>query len=161
MLAKTQAINQARDEFLKNGGNIQDFKIGSVFKARDLTPISIRNEQLMLKKLITICINYLCKYPTSYKHDLEILERDRVEHYLTVNQRNCILLRCGEKRILHFIIDNAQKLLPLLENDISLRDARYIVNGMFNFQCQLYCDVALFPLLKEREGSMLKSGILN
>lgn len=113
---------------MKRGGKLEDFKDTGFFKAREITPISVRNERMALKKLQSVCLSTLCNYSTSYKEDLETLEKDRRDHHLSVNERNCIKLRSGEKRILHFMIDSAQKVLPLLEDGVSLKDARDIVS---------------------------------
>jgi histone-lysine N-methyltransferase SETD3 len=53
-------------------------------------------------------------YPTTYEEDLEILKRDD----LTKNQRNCVLLRAGEKEILLFYINIAGKFTLLLDMDV-------------------------------------------
>ena len=107
ILAKTQAVNQAKENYLKRGGNLAEFKDNGFFKAREITPISVRNERAALKKLVSVCLSMLCNYSTSYKEDLELLEKDSKDHLLSVNERNCVKLRSGEKRILHFMIDNA------------------------------------------------------
>lgn len=53
-------------------------------------------------------------YPTTYQEDLDRLEKDDKEHNLTSNERNCILFIKGEKKILHFLVDAAERILPLL-----------------------------------------------
>ena len=144
---------------MKRGGNPDEFKDTGFFKAREITPISVRNERMALKKLVSVCLSTLVNYSTSYKEDLELLEKDKKDHHLSVNERNCVKLRSGEKRILHYMIDNAQLLIPLLEDDMTLKKARDVVSKYENFACQLYCDVAIFPLLKEKEGTGMSNDI--
>jgi len=46
---------------------------------------------------------------------LEILEKDKTEQYLSVNERNIIVLRASEKRIIHLNLDLALFALELLK----------------------------------------------
>ena len=54
----------------------------------------------------------LSKYPTSFEEDLEFLENPPIE--LSFNHRNCVLMRAGEKKVLHFLISSADLFLSLL-----------------------------------------------
>ena len=89
----------------------EDDDPGKGFKAKDLPPISIRNEKKVLEKIIRLAKTSYEKYPTSYEEDLKILERED----LTFNNRNCVLFRSGEKKILLFLINTCTKLLPLFD----------------------------------------------
>ena len=42
---------------------------------------------------------------------------------------------------------------------MTLKKARDIVSKYENFACQLYCDVAIFPLLKEKDGTGMSNDI--
>jgi len=57
----------------------------------------------------------ISKYPTSYKDDLALLEKIEAGSMPEVgyNKKNCLLLRIGEKRILHFIVETAEAILEL------------------------------------------------
>ncbi len=55
------------------------------------------------------------KYPTSLEQDLETLEKDKTEQLLTVNERNIIILRVSEKRIINLNIELALFALDLLK----------------------------------------------
>jgi hypothetical protein len=57
----------------------------------------------------------LPKYPTSLEQDLEILQKDKTEHHLTVNERNIITLRVSEKRIINLNLELALFALDLLK----------------------------------------------
>lgn len=62
-------------------------------------------------------------YPTSYEEDMKILEDDS----LSFNQRNSVLMRSGEKKILHFLMQVTQFLIPLF--DMKLKDAKKALNS--------------------------------
>lgn len=57
----------------------------------------------------------LPKYPTSLEQDLEILQKDKTEQHLTVNERNIITLRVSEKRIINLNLELALFALDLLK----------------------------------------------
>lgn len=57
----------------------------------------------------------LPKYPTSLEQDLEILQKDKAEQHLTVNERNIIVLRVSEKRIIHLNLELALFAIELLK----------------------------------------------
>jgi len=57
----------------------------------------------------------LPKYPTSLEQDLEILQKDKTEHHLTVNERNIITLRVSEKRIINLNLELALFAIDLLK----------------------------------------------
>jgi Rubisco LSMT substrate-binding len=86
------------------------------FKAKDLPPLSLRNEGRVLQRIQNLAKEAMAKYPTSYEEDMEILKRDD----LTYNQRNSVLYRSGEKEILQFLIDTTAKFLPLLEMNFTV-----------------------------------------
>ena len=55
------------------------------------------------------------KYPTSLEQDLEILQKDKTEQHLSVNERNIIVLRVSEKRIINLNLELALFVLELLK----------------------------------------------
>ena len=57
----------------------------------------------------------LPKYPTSLEQDLEILQKDKTENHLTVNERNIITLRVSEKRIINLNLELALFAIDLLK----------------------------------------------
>ena len=56
----------------------------------------IENEIMALKLLKKFCMERLSKYPETYEEDLELLKKPT----LTFNERNCILFRSSEKKVL-------------------------------------------------------------
>ncbi|WP_224366323.1 SET domain-containing histone-lysine N-methyltransferase [Hyalangium versicolor] len=60
-------------------------------------PLSQRNEERLRTAFATGCERRLAGYPTSLEEDERLLR----EETLSPNARNCILLRSGEKKLLH------------------------------------------------------------
>ena len=54
------------------------------------------------------------KYPTTLQEDLDILEKDKKENHLTVNERNIIYCRATDKQIIKLNLEFAQFALELL-----------------------------------------------
>ena len=70
------------------------------------------------------------QYPTGLEEDLDILAKDdegNGPEPLTENQRNSVLMRSGEKKILHYLIETADLLLPLFK--MTLQDAKKVIKG--------------------------------
>ena len=81
-----------------------------------MPPLSIRNEKLVLERIINLSKEAYDKYERTYEEDLKILERED----LTFNHRNCLLYTSGEKKILLFLISACKKILPLLDMDFKV-----------------------------------------
>jgi len=99
----------------------------------NLPGISIKNELATMQeidKLVTSCLN---EYETSIDKDLEILQSDQKEKFLTNNQRNCLLMRIGEKRILIFFKNFANYIIDLFS--LSAKDIKKKVKKDFPQQC--------------------------
>ena len=110
--------------------------------------MSINNEIKTWNKISEVCQSMLDKYPTSFEDDQKILDDDDANHNLTQNQRNCVLYRHGEKKILHFLIDTSQKIIPLL--GMNFKDARKEVNGYKDFDgCLEYVKNVVYPFLTQ------------
>jgi histone-lysine N-methyltransferase SETD3 len=87
--------------------------------------MSIEEERKMLKYLDKLMKAHLDKYPTTIEEDLYILKKENLS--LTYNQRNCLLMRIGEKKILHFFSKFSQYCLELFSyNNIYVKYLRYI-----------------------------------
>lgn len=123
-----------------------DGDLQNVFKGTTIRPMSIENEVKVWNRIIQACTVQLDKYPTSYEEDLKLLEEDEKETKLTQNQRNCVLFRSGEKKILHFLIDAGERILPLL--NMSFKEARKEVNGYKDFDgCLDYVKNTIYMFL--------------
>lgn len=60
-------------------------------------PISVENEKATLAEVMKYAKTALAKYPDSYEGDVKILAENKK---LTFNERNAIVLRCGEKKVM-------------------------------------------------------------
>lgn len=81
------------------------------FKAKDLPPLSVRNERKVLLRMKLEATKLLMGYANTYEEDLEILENNKE---LTFNTRNALLMRSGEKKILKHVIDTADQMTTYL-----------------------------------------------
>ena len=66
-----------------------------------INSLSVDNECKVLRKLKEICTKELSRYPTSYQEDYQILKN---EQEITLNSKNCIIIRMSEKEILLFFM---------------------------------------------------------
>ena len=94
----------------------------NMFKATKVHPLSISNEKRVLNKLREMARKGLSKYLTTYEDDVEILKGD-----LSDNQRNCTLMRQGEKIILNYMVELVEFALPLFE--LQLKDIKKTAKG--------------------------------
>lgn len=86
------------------------------FKAKDLPPLSLRNEKKVLLRMKLEATKLQMNYPTTYEEDLEILETNQD---LTFNTRNALLMRSGEKKILKHIIETCDLMQEYLDMDLN------------------------------------------
>ena len=74
-------------------------------------------------------------FPKSLDEDLEALRKDEEEPYMSTNERNCMAIRLGEQRVLHHWIDICDHALPIMEEDITVKQgtdmAAKIDDGFF------------------------------
>jgi histone-lysine N-methyltransferase SETD3 len=76
-------------------------------------PFLIENEVMMLKELKRICEYALTMYPTTLNEDYEMLRSK--EGNMTVNERNCVVIRRDEKEVLVFMIEFAEECKRIIE----------------------------------------------
>ena len=74
-------------------------------------PISIENEKSVLQRLKRMSVEGLSKYPTTYEEDMQILQNPD----LTFNNKNCVLMRSGEKAILLWFIEFVDTCTPMFD----------------------------------------------
>ncbi|CAD8065890.1 unnamed protein product [Paramecium primaurelia] len=82
------------------------------FKPAKISFVSIQNELSMWNQIVNICTHSLNQYPTTLEQDQEIHKICE----LTINQRNCLILRIGEKKILQFYLKFGNKMSQLFLN---------------------------------------------
>jgi len=78
--------------------------------------ISVQNEVLVLQEVANQAKEVLKGFDTSLEEDLELL-KDK-DKQLTMNKRNCILMRKGEKEVLHAYIDLAERINIVKDYDL-------------------------------------------
>lgn len=125
-----------------------DSELADVFKGTCLKFFNIELEVKVWQKVKETAIFAMKQYPESYQFDLDLLEKDDKEKQLTNNQRSCVLYRSGEKKILKFLIDAADKLMNLYE--LPLKEARKEVNKNSSVEYEGmvdYIKVTLYPAL--------------
>ena len=77
---------------------------------------------------------------------MDVLVKDETEKCLTYNQRNMVLFRSGEKKILHFLKDAAKIFARLTM--MTQKDAKKEVNQMKDFDpCLDYFKNCILPNL--------------
>lgn len=116
-------------------------------KLKDIEPVSIRNEIAALTTLKKVCQESLALFPHTLEHDEKLVESGTLELYS--NLRNCVIMRRGEKRVLQWFIDLADKAIPLLQKpwkDLK-RVAAKCYQGTTGFDT--YVTAAVVPLVKK------------
>jgi hypothetical protein len=77
-------------------------------------PIDLETELNAWKFTLDYAQKALKKYPTTMKEDEEILAKvDSGKMELSYNKSNCLKLRIGEKRILHYIVETSEAIIGL------------------------------------------------
>jgi hypothetical protein len=67
------------------------------------------------------CQKILKGYPTSLESDLEMIVKDQEGNGpepVSENMRNALLMRSGEKQVLHYLSNTVDLLLPLLDKNL-------------------------------------------
>lgn len=94
----------------------------NVFRPTKVQPISVANEKKVIIKFKSMVEEGIARYQTTLEQDGEILKTD-----LTENERNCTLMRQGEKVILHFFQEFTNFILSII--DLPLKDVKKAAKG--------------------------------
>merc|ERR1719491_1439862 len=81
-------------------------------KIDELEPISIRNEIACLITISRVCRKHLAGFPDTMEDDEKFLASGKLKMYS--NERNAVIMRRGEKKVLTFFIDLGMKAIKLL-----------------------------------------------
>jgi histone-lysine N-methyltransferase SETD3 len=141
-----EAFSFARFAFAKDS-EIMVLSSADDFKIDDIEPISIRNEIQVLQALANSARKQLSYFETTLEEDNKILS-DLKTCPMYSNYRNGILMRRGEKEVLHYYIKLADTAIPLLEQDwkeIKKRAAK-MASGKGEFD--QYVTHVVVPLVK-------------
>lgn len=115
---EARAQNNKHDFDQDEEGRV-DSKSG--FKSKDLPALSIRNEKKVLFRMKIECEKVLRGYPTTLEEDLETLAKDNEgqgPEPIHENRRNALLMRSGEKKVLKYLIETADTILPFLDKNL-------------------------------------------
>ena len=141
--SKLLMLSEAKDH------NDQD-TFFTFFKPKKTPPLSLENEFAMIERVKKVCEDQLKLYLTSLEEDEKRINND--EEQLSTNERNCIMLRMGEKSILRFYISFADKVLPLFK--LRFKDVRKVIFSPELISCNEYVKKCIVPLmLKEESGA--------
>jgi len=140
----------AKDSEIMLLGNAEDFKID------DIEPVSIPNEVQVLKAISESAERMLTLFDSTLEDDNKLCKQDREEKdpkkKLNMNFRNCLMMRRGEKEVLHFYIEMAKECIPLLQmpwKDLKRHAAKcYSGKGKFD----QYITLVIVPLVKASGG---------
>jgi histone-lysine N-methyltransferase SETD3 len=93
-------------------------------------------------------------YSNSYKEDIALLKQKNI----TWNQRNCVLLRSGEKQILLFYIDMSEKMIRLLNTTnkkvifvFQWQELVKFMHKQSNAKYLTYVNKVILPLLAKQD----------
>jgi len=91
-------------------------------------------------------------YPTTLEEDLKILKSDKIEDSLGVIKKNCMLYRRGEKAVLNFLKDCAEKVEKL--GGMTEKEARSEVSSWEYLKegCKEYFQDVFCPLLHKNNA---------
>jgi len=94
----------------------------------NIRPLSCSNERKCLLSIANAAKKSLARFETSLETDLEKL-KDYEMYPLYSNRRNCIIMRVGEKRVLHHYVNLADKCVDLLR--MSWQELKIVVSKKF------------------------------
>ena len=106
-----------------------------------LLPICISNEIKALTSLKSYCTTALSKYPNTLEDDIQLLNTN-----LNLNQRNCVMMRQGEKIILHYWIRFANIIIQLFDKSI---EEIFGNQSLLEFQTYVAMDLLTLKALEE------------
>jgi len=129
-----------------------------ISKMPDITkidPISHQNELRVMQALKKAAMDILKQFDTSLEEDNKLLADPGENKKLTLNFRNCVVMRRGEKEILHAYINLADHLTAI--KDLDLRGAqRYYAKNVkkggkeptIEWRMERYFEEFWFPLMQ-------------
>jgi len=114
-------------------------------KLNEIEPLSVRNEIKALEDIRAAATDMYSKFPTTLEDDQKVMS----EGIKDFNIRNCYVMRVGEKQVLRWFIDLADRAIPLLQ--MSWKDLKRVAakhaQGKANFDH--YVTSVVVPLVKK------------
>ena len=114
---------------------------------KDIAPLSIRNELSVVKHIARACAACLREFTTTVEEDEALLKRTEPAP-LTMNERNAVLMRKGEKEVGRYYVEleaEMEKLVSMPWKDFK-RTAQKAYSGRGKFDA--YVTGIVVPLLK-------------
>lgn len=85
-----------------------------MFNQNNLKSLGVKNEVKVWTSIHRLVSEYLSRFPTTLEEDLEILRDEDCCNKLTSNERNCVVFRVGEKKILRNLLDVSSRFKEVL-----------------------------------------------
>jgi len=79
-------------------------------------PLSLEHEILAMNAVKYITDAALDKYPTSLSEDIQVYSEESIHNPMSVNKRNAMVCRMGEKKVLHHYYSMACEAIELLNS---------------------------------------------
>ena len=86
-----------------------------VFKGHNVKPYSAQNEVATWQLIKDVAMEAANQYPQTLEEDAELIAQDDQQRMLTLNERNCVLFRMGEKAILRFLVTCSDMMQTILK----------------------------------------------
>jgi len=145
-----EAKKAAEAEGKKKWGSIGDY----------IKPIDLHTEIRAWRKIHQIATESLAKYPTTLEEDKALLAKESAatpaDRTLTYNTSNCVKLRVGEKKILHYLADTATALVTIGQMETRKQAIGAMMKNHKIFKPSMnYVKGVFIPLIPE-EGNTYK-----
>jgi histone-lysine N-methyltransferase SETD3 len=123
------------------------------YSFNEIPPVSVRNEEEVLKLLSKICERTLKEFPTSIADDKQLLSKSK---NLTNNIRNCIVMRLSEKEVLKSYITLNKMCEPLFELYRKKASPKKIYTSINQVKLNIkylesYFNIVVSPLLENKQ----------
>jgi len=128
-----------------NARDYQLLGISNQGRLDDIAPISWSNEIMCLNDLRDAATVALSNFDTTFEEDTKLLKEGNITDS---NIRNCVVVRRGEKEVLHWYISLADKVIPLLQ--MSWRRLQAVAASCVQNTCPLdeYVLQVVMPLVR-------------
>ena len=87
-------------------------------KVEEVEPVSVRNEMAVLRMVKAAADEALRAFDTTLEEDEELLRSEAYPEYS--NERNCVLMRRGEKQVLRWYARLAEVCLGAVEQAVGV-----------------------------------------
>lgn len=150
-LARSEKISEVKkkreerkDDSEEDSDDVLDLQ--DVFKGHNVKPFDAQNEAAAWQLIKDVAIAAAKRFPQTLEEDAELIAQDDQKRMLTMNERNCVLFRMGEKAILRFLVTCSDTLQAMLK--LTQKEAKATMVNFKHFHvCDNYIKGTVFPLL--------------